>query len=93
MLADEVYNTVQAVESPCLSILVPLLVKGLRERAAIARKTAVIIDNMVKASHHICSNFAHHRIRPVVNLRSIATISATPSKKYHSICELHDNQL
>ena len=37
------------MESPCLSILVPLLVKGLRERAAIARKTAVIIDNMVKA--------------------------------------------
>lgn len=36
------------MESPCLSILVPLLVKGLRERAAIARKTAVIIDNMVK---------------------------------------------
>ena len=38
----------QAVESPCLSILVPLLVKGLREKAAVVRKTAVIIDNMVK---------------------------------------------
>jgi hypothetical protein len=36
------------VESPCLSILVPLLVKGLREKAAVVRKTAVIIDNMVK---------------------------------------------
>lgn len=38
----------QAVESPCLSILVPLLVKGLREKAPVVRKTAVIIDNMVK---------------------------------------------
>ena len=38
----------QAVESPCLSILVPLLVKGLRERAAVARKTGLIIHNMVK---------------------------------------------
>ena len=36
------------MESPCLSILVPLLVKGLREKAAVVRKTAVIIDNMVK---------------------------------------------
>lgn len=40
--------SVQAVESPCLSILVPLLVKGLREKAAVVRKTAIIIDNMVK---------------------------------------------
>ena len=39
---------VQAVESPCLSILVPLLVKGLRERAAVARKTGLIIHNMTK---------------------------------------------
>lgn len=38
----------QAVESPCLSILVPLLVKGLREKKPVIRKTAVIIDNMVK---------------------------------------------
>ena len=36
------------MESPCLSILVPLLVKGLRERAAVARKTGLIIHNMVK---------------------------------------------
>ncbi len=36
------------MESPCLSILVPLLVKGLREKAPVVRKTAVIIDNMVK---------------------------------------------
>jgi hypothetical protein len=28
--------------------LVPLLVKGLRERAAVARKTGLIIHNMVK---------------------------------------------
>jgi len=40
---------VQAVEAPCLSIIVPLLVRGLKERpTAIKRKTAVIIDNMAK---------------------------------------------
>jgi elongation factor 3 len=37
------------VEAPTLSLLVPLLVRGLAERAtAIRRKTAVIIDNMAK---------------------------------------------
>jgi elongation factor 3 len=40
---------VQTVEAPTLSLLVPLLVRGLAERAtAIRRKTAVIIDNMAK---------------------------------------------
>jgi len=40
---------VQQVEGPPLSIIVPLLVRGLRERAtAIKRKAAVIIDNMAK---------------------------------------------
>lgn len=40
---------VQQVESAPLSIIVPLLVRGLRERAtAIKRKSAVIIDNMAK---------------------------------------------
>lgn len=40
---------VQAVEAPALSIMVPLLVRGLRERqTAIKRKSAVIIDNMSK---------------------------------------------
>jgi len=40
---------VQAVETPCLAILVPLLLRGLVERqTAIKRKTAVIIDNMAK---------------------------------------------
>ena len=40
---------VQAVEAPALSIMVPLLVRGLRERVtAIKRKSAVIIDNMSK---------------------------------------------
>lgn len=38
------------MESPCLSILVPLLVKGLREKTPVIRKTAIIIDNMVKVS-------------------------------------------
>ena len=39
----------QTVEAPTLSLLVPLLVRGLAERAtAIRRKTAVIIDNMAK---------------------------------------------
>ena len=41
-------HLLQAVESPCLSILVPLLVKGLRDKTPVVRKTAVIIDNMVK---------------------------------------------
>jgi len=40
---------VQQVEAPPLSIIVPLLVRGLRERqTAIKRKAAVIIDNMAK---------------------------------------------
>ncbi|KAK9829689.1 hypothetical protein WJX72_007361 [[Myrmecia] bisecta] len=40
---------VQAIEAPVLSILVPLLVRGLRERnTAIIRKTAIIIENMAK---------------------------------------------
>jgi elongation factor 3 len=38
---------VQQVEAPPLSIIVPLLVRGLRERTtAIKRKACVIIDNM-----------------------------------------------
>jgi elongation factor 3 len=40
---------VQQVESPALAILVPLLLRGLRERVtAIKRKSCVIIDNMAK---------------------------------------------
>ena len=40
---------VQAVEAPTLSIMVPLLLRGLRERAtAIKRKSCLIIDNMAK---------------------------------------------
>ena len=48
------------MESPCLSILVPLLVKGLREKAAVVRKTAVIIDNMVKVRHIVTSSPPMH---------------------------------
>lgn len=37
------------VEAPPLAIIVPLLVRGLRERTtAIKRKSCVIIDNMAK---------------------------------------------
>ena len=40
---------VQNVEAPALSIMVPLLIRGLRERAtAVKRKAALIIDNMAK---------------------------------------------
>ena len=40
---------VQAVESPTLAIMVPLLLRGLRERVtAVRRKAAVITDNMAK---------------------------------------------
>ncbi|EGF79103.1 hypothetical protein BATDEDRAFT_35572 [Batrachochytrium dendrobatidis JAM81] len=40
---------VQQVEAPTLSIMVPLLVRGLAERKpAVLRQTAVIIDNMCK---------------------------------------------
>lgn len=40
---------VQAVEAPALSLLVPLLLRGLRERVtAIKRKSALIIENMSK---------------------------------------------
>lgn len=38
---------VQAVRAPALSIMVPLLVRGMKERATVVkRKTVVIIDNM-----------------------------------------------
>lgn len=40
---------VQAVEAPTLAVLVPLLVRGLKEKnKAVLRKTAIIIDNMAK---------------------------------------------
>lgn len=39
---------VQAVEAPALAVMVPLLVKGLRETTAIQRKSCVIITNMSK---------------------------------------------
>uniref|UniRef100_A0A383W2Z9 Elongation factor 3 n=1 Tax=Tetradesmus obliquus TaxID=3088 RepID=A0A383W2Z9_TETOB len=39
---------VQAVEAPALAVMVPLLVKGLRESTAIQRKSCVIITNMSK---------------------------------------------
>jgi elongation factor 3 len=40
---------VQTVEAPALSLLVPLLLRGLRERStAIKRKSALIIENMSK---------------------------------------------
>lgn len=40
---------VQAVEAPTLAIMVPLLLRGLRERVtAVRRKAAVITDNMAK---------------------------------------------
>ena len=40
---------VQAVEAPTLSVMVPLLLRGLRERVtAVRRKAAVITDNMAK---------------------------------------------
>jgi elongation factor 3 len=38
----------QAVEAPALAVMVPLLVKGLRESTAIQRKSCVIITNMSK---------------------------------------------
>lgn len=43
---------VQAVEAPALSLMVPLLLRGLRTReTAIKRKSALIIDNMSKVRH------------------------------------------
>ena len=40
---------VQSVEAPALSIMTPLLIRGLKERAtAVKRKSALIIDNMAK---------------------------------------------
>eukprot|EP00201_Polytomella_parva_P021393 CAMPEP_0175048820 /NCGR_PEP_ID=MMETSP0052_2-20121109/6407_1 /TAXON_ID=51329 ORGANISM="Polytomella parva, Strain SAG 63-3" /NCGR_SAMPLE_ID=MMETSP0052_2 /ASSEMBLY_ACC=CAM_ASM_000194 /LENGTH=1151 /DNA_ID=CAMNT_0016312937 /DNA_START=110 /DNA_END=3568 /DNA_ORIENTATION=+ len=39
---------VQSVEAPALAVMVPLLIKGLREETVIKRKTAVIIANMSK---------------------------------------------
>jgi elongation factor 3 len=38
----------QTVEAPALAVMVPLLVKGLRESTAIQRKSCVIITNMSK---------------------------------------------
>lgn len=40
---------VQQVEAPCLALMVPLLLRGMRERVtAIKRKAALICDNMAK---------------------------------------------
>lgn len=39
---------VQPIEAPALAVMVPLLLKGLREETPIKRKTAVIIANMSK---------------------------------------------
>lgn len=40
---------VQQVEAPCLALMVPLLLRGMRERvSAIKRKAALICDNMAK---------------------------------------------
>ncbi len=37
------------MEAPALAIMIPLLIRGLRERAtAVKRKAALIIDNMAK---------------------------------------------
>jgi elongation factor 3 len=45
---------VQAVEAPALSVMVPLLLRGLRTReTAIKRKSALIIDNMSKVCYHM----------------------------------------
>lgn len=50
---------VQAVETPVLSILVPLLIRGLRERVtAIKRKSSVILDNMAKVRTAGCGGLA-----------------------------------
>jgi len=38
----------QTVEAPALAVMVPLLVKGMRESTAIQRKSCVIITNMSK---------------------------------------------
>ena len=44
---------VQSVEAPALSIMTPLLIRGLKERAtAVKRKSALIIDNMAKVPSH-----------------------------------------
>lgn len=49
----------QSVEAPALAVMVPLLVKGLREATAIQRKSCVIITNMSKLvnSPREASNF------------------------------------
>lgn len=38
----------QAIEAPALAVMVPLLVRGLRESTAIQRKCCVIVTNMAK---------------------------------------------
>lgn len=38
----------QAIEAPALAVMVPLLVRGLRESTAIQRKCCVITTNMAK---------------------------------------------
>jgi elongation factor 3 len=72
---------VQTVESPTLSLLVPLLVRGLAERAtAIRRKTALIIDNMAKLvdSPHDAAVFLP-RLLP--GLKNMSTETADPEAR------------
>jgi elongation factor 3 len=46
---------VQTVEASALSVMVPLLLRGLRTReTAIKRKSALIIDNMSRVCPHDC---------------------------------------
>jgi hypothetical protein len=41
-------HTPKAIEAPALAIMVPLLIRGLRESTPIQRKSCVIITNMSK---------------------------------------------
>ena len=75
------------MEAPTLSLLVPLLVRGLAERAtAIRRKTAVIIDNMAKLvdSPHDAAVFLPRLLPGLKNMsaqvrpRSGASLAANP---------------
>ena len=42
------FHSMQTVESPALAVMVPLLLKGLKESTPIQRKSCVIITNMSK---------------------------------------------
>ncbi|GBF90643.1 elongation factor EF-3 [Raphidocelis subcapitata] len=68
---------VQAIEAPALAVMVPLLVRGLRESTAIQRKCCVIITNMAKLVNSPL-DAAHFLPALVPGVEKVARAAADP---------------